>query len=164
MPISWNYNEVTYIVFVIEFYCYFTYAQLCYCCYVVCVNWEFLFLVATNCSFVALENNVLNSCKSIMFPSLAVSTLYGTIILTWLDDVFRLDVLYWILDIRINRFYIHHVHIIFFFLVLVWLLFWVVDCSTSYTSEDLSKVVDLAILCTFLTIGQASFGGRQEPQ
>ena len=52
-------------------------------------NRVFLLLVATNCSFVALGNNVLYMCKHIMFPSLPVSTLYGTIILTRFGDVFR---------------------------------------------------------------------------
>ena len=46
----------------------------------------FLFLVATNCSFVALENTF---CICVKVPSLSLSTLYGTIILTWFDDVFR---------------------------------------------------------------------------
>ena len=37
-------------------------------------------------------------------------------------------------------------------------LFQVVDHSTSYASADLSKVDDLTALCTFLTIGWASYG------
>ena len=52
-----------------------------------------LFPVATNCPFVALGNNLLYMCKSIIFPLLYVSTLYGTIILTWFDDVSRFVVI-----------------------------------------------------------------------
>ena len=52
-------------------------------------HWMFLFLVASNCSSFALGNNLLYKCKDIMFPSLPVSTLYGTVIKTWFDDVFR---------------------------------------------------------------------------
>ena len=52
-------------------------------------NWIFVFLVAANCSFVALANNFLYMCTDIMFPSLPVSTWYGTIIRTWFDDGFR---------------------------------------------------------------------------
>ena len=51
------------------------------------------FLVATNCSFVSLGNNLLYLCKNIMFPSLLVSILYGTIIETWFDDVFRFAII-----------------------------------------------------------------------
>ena len=54
--------------------------------------WMLLFLIATNWSFVALENNFLYTHKGIMFPSLPVSTLYGTIIGTWFDNVFRLPI------------------------------------------------------------------------
>ena len=55
-------------------------------------NWIFLFFVAANCSFLALGNNLLYKCKGIMFPSLPVSTLCGTIIETWFD-VFRFVVI-----------------------------------------------------------------------
>ena len=92
-----------------------------------------------------------------MFLSLHVYSLYGTIILTWFDIVF-ICYYYWTFAIKLNRIYIHSVNIIFFFLLLVWFLFEVADHSTSYTSADLSKVVDLATLCTFLTIGQALSG------
>ena len=51
-------------------------------------NLMFLILVTTNCSFVAKGNNLLYKCKGIMFQSLPVSTLYGTIIETGFDNVF----------------------------------------------------------------------------
>ena len=44
----------------------------------------FVFLVATNCSIVALENNLLYMYNGIIFPSLSVSTLYQTVIATLL--------------------------------------------------------------------------------
>ena len=53
----------------------------------------FYFLVAANHSFAALENNLLYMCKSIMLPSLPVSTLYSTIIELWFDDVYRFVVI-----------------------------------------------------------------------
>ena len=56
-------------------------------------NWIFVFLVATNCSFVALWNDFLYMCKGMMFPLLPVSTLYGSIILTLFDNVFRFVVI-----------------------------------------------------------------------
>ena len=57
-------------------------------------NWMFLFFVATNCFFfVALGDNLFYKCKSIMFPSLPVSTSYGTITETWFDNVFRFAVI-----------------------------------------------------------------------
>ena len=52
-----------------------------------------LFLVATNCSFVAIGNNFLYMCKGIMFPSLPVSTMHGTLTETWFDCVFRFAVI-----------------------------------------------------------------------
>ena len=59
----------------------------------------FLFVVASNCSFATLGNNLLYMCKGIMFHSLLVSTLYGTIIETWFNDVLDLILLlaiyYW---------------------------------------------------------------------
>ena len=42
--------------------------------------------------------------KGIMFPSLPVSTLYGTIILTWFDDVFKLTVIVKCLLLKIKEF------------------------------------------------------------
>ena len=45
-------------------------------------SWIFVFLVAANCSFDALGNIFLYICNDIMFPSLPVSTLYGTVIMT----------------------------------------------------------------------------------
>ena len=48
----------------------------------------FIFPVATNCPVVALRNNFLDIYNGIMFPSLPVSTLYGTIILTLFDNRF----------------------------------------------------------------------------
>ena len=50
-------------------------------------NWMLLFLVVADCSFVALGNSLVHKCKGIMFLSLPVSTLYGTTIETWLDNV-----------------------------------------------------------------------------
>ena len=52
----------------------------------------FLFLVAANYSLVVLRKNLLYKSKDNMFPSLPVSTLYGTIIETLFDDVFRFAV------------------------------------------------------------------------
>ena len=74
--------------------------------------------------------------KYIMFPSLPVSTLYGTIILTWFDSVFRFAVIteYLLLKLVI---YILHINISS-------------SHSTSNASADLSKVVDFAALCTFI--------------
>ena len=41
--------------------------------------------VVTSCSFVALGNNFCK-CVKVFFPSLPVSTLYGTVTLAWSDD------------------------------------------------------------------------------
>ena len=57
------------------------------------LGWIFVFLVATNCSFVALGNNFLYIYNCIMFPSLPVSTLYATVIMALFDDVFRFAVI-----------------------------------------------------------------------
>ena len=51
------------------------------------------YFVVTNCSFVAIGNNLLYNCKGIMFLSLPMSTLYGTIVETWFDNVFRFAVM-----------------------------------------------------------------------
>ena len=51
------------------------------------------FLVAANCSFVVLGNNLLCLCEGIMFPSLPVSNSYGTIIKASFDGVFRFAVI-----------------------------------------------------------------------
>ena len=69
------------------FLCYYVLFLLCiclivYCCLVICFTWIFVFLVATNYSVVALENNFLYICNSIIFPSLPVSTLHVTVIMT----------------------------------------------------------------------------------
>ena len=93
MPISWNYKELACLLFIIVFYFYFAYAQMCYHFYVICFNWMILILVTASCSFADLGNNLLYKCKGIMFPSLPVSTLYGTIIETWFDNVFRFAVI-----------------------------------------------------------------------
>ena len=47
---------------------------------------------------------------------------------------------------------------IYFFKVLLWLLFQVMDGSISPTSADLPEVVDLTALHALLSIGQASSG------
>ena len=117
-------------------------------------NWMFLFLVTSSCSFVAQGSNLLYKCKGIMFPLLPVSTLCGTVIEIWFDDVFRFSVNYQPYTIENNRNYIHCVNMVFF-MVLVWFLFQVMDGSISPASADLSKVFDLATLCTPLPIGQA---------
>ena len=83
-------------------------------------NWTFLFLVAPNYSFVAW-NNLLYICKG-MFPSLVLSTLYGIVIQTLFDDVFKICCYYQIFGIENNRIYIHCVNMITFFMVLVLLL------------------------------------------
>ena len=90
MPISLNYKEFTHLLFIIVT------LHMPNCDTVVLLylfNWKFMFLVSTNCSSVALGNNLLYRCIGNLFPSLPVSTLYGTIIETWLDDVFRLAVI-----------------------------------------------------------------------
>ena len=93
LSISWNYEEFTHLLFSIVFYFYLTNMPNCVAIILWCVfNWMFLSLVATNCSFVVLGNNLLYMYKGIMFPSLPVSTLYGIIIEIWFDDVFRFAV------------------------------------------------------------------------
>ena len=57
---------------------------------------------------------------------------------------------------EINRIYIHHINMIYFFMVLVWFLFQVVDGSISSASADLFEVVHLYALCALLVIDQAS--------
>ena len=69
------------------FYLYFTCALLCYWCSGICFSFIFVFLVAANCSLVALGNNILSIYNDIMFPSLLVTTLYDTIIMILFDDV-----------------------------------------------------------------------------
>ena len=64
--------------------------------------------------------------------------------------------------IEIKRTPIDHKYVIYFFMVFIWFLFQVMDGSIFPTSEDLPKVVDLATLCTLLSIGWASSG--LEPQ
>ena len=58
-----------------------------------------------------------------MFPSLPMSTLYGTINETWFDNDFRFAVITEHLPMKNNRMYIHHVNMIIFFMVLDWFLF-----------------------------------------
>ena len=62
-------------------------------------NRIFLFLVATNCSLVILENTFLYMCNGMILPLLPVSTLYGTIILFGPADILKLAVstewIYW---------------------------------------------------------------------
>ena len=105
------------LLFIIVFYFYFTYAQLCYCCSVLYFNWMLLFLCAAYCPL--LRNHLLYMNKGIMFPSLTVSTLYGTIIETWFGSLFRFAVIMNHLLLK-NRIYIHFVNMVFFFVVLVW--------------------------------------------
>ena len=50
---------------------------------------HFLLLPIANCSLVMLGNNVLYMCNGMMLPLLPVSTLYGTITLFLLADVFK---------------------------------------------------------------------------
>ena len=57
-----------------------------------------------------------------------------------------------------NRIYIHPINMIYFFTVLVWFLFQVMDSSISSTSADLPEVVDLDTLPILLSIGRESFG------
>ena len=52
----------------------------------------FLFLVAANCSIVALGNSFLDKCKGIILQSLSVSTLLDIIPLTWFDNVYKFAV------------------------------------------------------------------------
>ena len=47
---------------------------------------------------------------------------------------------------------------IYFLMVLVWFLFQVMHGSNSFTSADLSQVVDLSTLHALFTTGQASSG------
>ena len=59
--------------------------HLCNCVNIVQLyffSFIFVFFVTANCSVVALGNNFLNIYNSIMFPSLPVSTLNGTVIMT----------------------------------------------------------------------------------
>ena len=60
------------------------------------LSWIFVFLVAANCSFVAIETNCLYRCNGIMFPSLPVSTLYCTVItlMVYLDLLLLWNVCY----------------------------------------------------------------------
>ena len=48
--------------------------QLCYCCLVICFSLMFVFLVAANCSIVALGNNFFYMYNGTIFPSLPIST------------------------------------------------------------------------------------------
>ena len=56
-------------------------------------SWIFVFLVAANCSFPAIGNNLLYTYDDIMSPSLSLSTLYGTVITNLSDDDFRFAVI-----------------------------------------------------------------------
>ena len=49
----------------------------------------FVSVFAANCSIVALGNTFLYMYNGIIFPSLPMSTLYGTVFMTLFDDVFR---------------------------------------------------------------------------
>ena len=53
----------------------------------------FEFLVTANSSIVSLGNNFLYVCNGITFPSLPESTLYGAVITTLFDDVFRFAII-----------------------------------------------------------------------
>ena len=53
----------------------------------------FISLVATNCPIVALGNNFLYKYNGSIFPSLPVSALYGSVIITSFHDDFRLSVI-----------------------------------------------------------------------
>ena len=64
----------------------------------------FLLSIAASWSFLALGNNLLYKCEGIMFPSLPVSTLYGTIIESWFDNVFRFAVITNHLLLKITEF------------------------------------------------------------
>ena len=72
----------------------------------------FVFLAATNCSFFAPGNNFSCICDGIMFPSLPVSILHGTVFKTTFDYVFRFAVITGMVAIKINGIYIHHINLI----------------------------------------------------
>ena len=52
--------------------------------------------------------------------------------------------------------FFYHINIIYFFMVLIWFLFQVVDGAISPNPAELAGVVDLAALWALLSIGQAS--------
>ena len=58
---------------------------------------------------------------------------------------------------EINKIYIHHMNMIYFFMVLVWFLYKAVDGSISHMSADLPEVVNFFTLYTF-SIGFAGSG------
>ena len=91
-----------------------------------------------------------------MFPSLPVSTLYGTVFITLFDDAFKFAVIKDHLLLKRNGIYIHCVNGIFFFLVRF--LLYIVDCYASCTPTNLSEMVHLVTLCTFLSMYWASSG------
>ena len=67
LPISWTCKECTHLLFIFVFI--FT-LHMPNCVNVVLLNvfnWVFLFLVATNCSFVAIGDNLLCMCKALCF-------------------------------------------------------------------------------------------------
>ena len=64
----------------------------------------FVFVFATNCSIVALGNNILYVYNGITFPSLPMSTLYGTMIMTLFVEVFRFAIIIEQLELNLTEF------------------------------------------------------------
>ena len=73
----------TFVYILINYYT--TNAKLSNYCFLYVFRTMLSFFVVTNCSFVALENNILKIWIDIIFPSLPMSLLYRIIALFWLD-------------------------------------------------------------------------------
>ena len=106
--------------------------------------------------FCCLRKQFLYMCKGITFPSLLC--LVYMVLLLKLDLMMFLDFLLLLnIFIEMNRIYIHFINMIYFFMVLVWFLFQIMNSSISSTSADFSEVVDLSALCTLLSHGLGIF-------
>ena len=110
--------------------------------------------VASSQSSVVLGNNFLNTLNGIMLPSQPVSTLYGTIIVACLDDVFSFCLYCRMIGIKANQIYIYH----FYGRFLLMIIFFHngIDCTVLGPSAYHFKVVDLATFTTPFTICQES--------
>ena len=88
--------------------CYYVLILL-YICLIVLLLFSFMFLVwclylgAANYSIVALVNNILYTYNGIIFPSLPMSVLYGTVIMTLFDDVVRFSFLVEWLELNLTE-------------------------------------------------------------
>ena len=107
------------------------------------------FLVVASCSFITLGNKFLNMCTGIILLLLPVSILYGTVILLWPTDIFKLVV-------NTEWFLLKWTKFILTTSVSSPALSWNVSCSTSLTALVLfsyfSEVGNLASLHACLPI------------